>query len=81
MKAQEEQFITGRNGSRSLGRGTIVNMASLASYVGVYSAVQYSSSKAAALGITRTAGKYYKAHVTRLSSLLMLPPFDNPDRN
>ena len=49
-------FVEHRNGRRSLGKGAIVNVASLASYAAAPYKVQYVASKFAAMGITKTAG-------------------------
>jgi NAD(P)-dependent dehydrogenase (short-subunit alcohol dehydrogenase family) len=59
MAKQDEKFVEGRNGRRSIGRGAVVNIASLAAPVAVPTHVQYCASKAAALSITRVAGKHH----------------------
>lgn len=57
MIKQEPRIIEGRKGSRSIGRGTIINIGSGNSYCPVPGMVQYTSSKHAVMGITKTAGK------------------------
>ena len=59
MQAQDEKFTEGRSGRRSVGRGSIVTLASLNAQIPVSNHVQYGSSKYAALGITQTAGKCF----------------------
>lgn len=57
MSNQEPLTIEGRYGSRSIGRGSIVNLGSALSYMAVPGALAYTASKHAVLGITKTAGK------------------------
>lgn len=56
MKAQEERLVAGRTGPFSVGRGSIVNLASANSVVAFPEIVQYTAAKHAVLGITKTAG-------------------------
>ncbi|KAF1999301.1 NAD(P)-binding protein [Amniculicola lignicola CBS 123094] len=55
MKRQERKTIAGRNGTKDVGRGAIVNVGSASSYVATPSIVQYTASKHALLGITKNA--------------------------
>ena len=57
MIKQESRTIESRTGPRSIGRGSIVNLGSGNSYVPVPGMVQYTSSKHAVMGVTKTAGK------------------------
>ena len=57
MSTQEPLTYEGRRGSRSLGRGSIVNMGSASSYVGAPGTMSYTTSKHAIIGLTKTAGK------------------------
>jgi NAD(P)-dependent dehydrogenase (short-subunit alcohol dehydrogenase family) len=57
MIKQEPLSIKGRNGLRSLGRGSIVNLGSANSYVALAGKAPYTISKHAVMGITKTAGK------------------------
>lgn len=57
MKEQEPKTITlPRHGTRDLGRGSIVNVASAASHAVVPAKLPYCASKHALLGITRACG-------------------------
>lgn len=57
MIKQEPLNIEGRNGSRSGGRGSIVNLGSGNSYVALAGKLSYTTSKHAVMGITKTAGR------------------------
>ncbi|OTA98254.1 hypothetical protein M426DRAFT_70185, partial [Hypoxylon sp. CI-4A] len=46
-----------RHSARSLRRGSIVNLASINSYIGAPGMMPYTTSKHAVIGITKTAGK------------------------
>lgn len=58
MNRQDERFVNGRSGRRSIGKGAIVNLASVAGMIAVPTHVQYVASKYAARGIVKTTGKY-----------------------
>ena len=66
MVAQEPRsFCHSRTGSeRELGRGCIVNITSVMSYVGIPGKVAYMASKHAAIGVTKASGEYL--HPVRL---------------
>lgn len=57
MLKQEPKTWSSRNGTRDIGRGVIVNVASANSYVGLPGKGSYSISKHAHLAITKQAGK------------------------
>ena len=57
MKQQMPRQCRGRTGSRDLGRGVIINVASCSSFVPTLGIVQYTSAKHALMGITKNAGK------------------------
>ena len=56
MKSQEPLSYSGWYGPRSLGRGSIVNLGSVNSRLGVAGKVPYTSSKHAVIAITKVAG-------------------------
>ena len=56
MAAQEPRTVKGRNGTRDIGRGSIVNVASANSYAGLPGKTAYVTSKHAVSGITKNAG-------------------------
>lgn len=59
MKKQEPKIVTlPRHGTRDLGRGSIVNVASAAAHAVVPAKLPYCTSKHALLGITRSCGMY-----------------------
>lgn len=57
MALQEPLTYQGRYGQRSLGRGSIINIASVMSSIGARGKLPYAASKHAIMGITKTAGK------------------------
>lgn len=58
MIQQEPKVHRGRHGQeRSLGRGSIVNLGSLNSYIASQGMMAYAASKHAVLGITKVAGE------------------------
>jgi NAD(P)-dependent dehydrogenase (short-subunit alcohol dehydrogenase family) len=57
MMAQEPLSHIGRHGARSLGRGSIVNIGSVNSYVAAPGMLPYTTSKHAIIGITKSAGE------------------------
>ncbi len=57
MAAQEPLSYESRgSGARSLGRGSIINMGSVNSYIAPSGMMPYTASKHAVAGITKTAG-------------------------
>lgn len=57
MAAQELLTYTSRHGTRSLGRGSIINLGSANSYIAAPNMMPYVASKHAIIGITKSAGK------------------------
>jgi NAD(P)-dependent dehydrogenase (short-subunit alcohol dehydrogenase family) len=57
MKEQEPLMHMSRHGTRSLGRGSIINVGSVNSYVAAPGMVSYTTSKHALIGLTKSAGK------------------------
>lgn len=57
MRLQEPKQLHPTQPKRGVSRGTVVNMASLLSYMVLPSMVQYVTSKHAVMGISRTAGE------------------------
>ena len=57
MLAQESRSVTTRNGTRDVGKGSIVNLGSANSYAALPGKVAYVASKHAMMGITKTAGE------------------------
>ena len=57
MATQEPLTYEGRHGSRSLGRGSIINLGSANSYIAAPGMMSYTTSKHAVIGITKSAGK------------------------
>lgn len=57
MAVQEPLMYRGRHGQRSLGRGSIINITSVMSFIGARGKLPYAASKHAVMGITKTAGK------------------------
>lgn len=57
MLKQERLVTTGAGRPRVIGRGAIVNVCSMAGLVAFPSSIEYTASKFAAVGITKTAGK------------------------
>ena len=56
MKDQEPLIHNGRYGPRSLGRGSIVNLGSANSLIGVPGKLPHTASKHTVIAITKTAG-------------------------
>jgi len=57
MGSQESVTYTGRHEERSLGRGSIVNVASISGLTGHPGTLAYTASKHAVMGITKAAGE------------------------
>lgn len=58
MRGQEPLVVQGEDRARVIGRGSIVNTASVLGIAAMPGSVEYNSSKFAAIGITKTAGLY-----------------------
>ena len=57
MQAQDQTYVEGRSGRRGVGRGSIINVVSLAGVVGIPNGVTYTASKFAANAVSKIAGK------------------------
>lgn len=57
MVAQEARSVDIRNGTRDIGRGSVVNIGSANSYAALPGKGAYVTSKHAMMGITKSAGK------------------------
>ena len=57
MVSQSSRSVKTRNGTRDIGRGSIINLGSANSYAAVPGKVAYTASKHAVMGITKNAGK------------------------
>ena len=68
MKSQEPRSYTGRTGTRDIGRGAIVNIASAHAHVGLPGKMAYTTSKHAVIGITKMAGKFHPLPPTTTST-------------
>lgn len=66
MLKQEPKTWTSRNGTRDIGRGAIVNIASANSYVGLPGKGSYTISKHAFMAITKMACKFRYPHRPRI---------------
>jgi NAD(P)-dependent dehydrogenase (short-subunit alcohol dehydrogenase family) len=62
MKAQSRITLTHRNKPRDGGKGSIVNIGSIHSFLSAPGTAQYTTSKHAMLGLTRSAGIYCPDH-------------------
>jgi NAD(P)-dependent dehydrogenase (short-subunit alcohol dehydrogenase family) len=58
MSQQEPLSYTGRYGTRSLGRGSIVLLGSINSYFGAPGMISYTTGKHAIIGLMKAAGKH-----------------------
>lgn len=58
MRKQDPKTWTSRNGTRDIGRGVIINIASANSFVGLPGKASYTISKHAYMGITKMAGRH-----------------------
>ncbi|KAK8119739.1 uncharacterized protein PG998_004365 [Apiospora kogelbergensis] len=67
MKTQDPKPVHPQQPARGTTRGVIVNLASVSSYISVPSMVQYTTSKHAVLGITRTAAYDHVADGIRVN--------------
>ncbi|KAI0837706.1 3-alpha--hydroxysteroid dehydrogenase [Hypoxylon sp. FL0890] len=67
MKAQEPKLLDVKFPAHGTTRGAIVNLASVSSFISVPSMVQYTTSKHAALGISKTAAIDNVAHNIRVN--------------
>lgn len=56
MQKQDLRTVSTRNGLRDIGRGVIVNLGSMHSYIAARDIAHYTMSKHAVLGLTKSAG-------------------------
>lgn len=57
MQKQAPKTFKSRNGTRDIGKGAIVNIASANSFAGLPGKMSYTVSKHAVMGLTKMAGK------------------------
>ncbi|KAL8729342.1 MAG: hypothetical protein Q9181_005040 [Wetmoreana brouardii] len=69
MAGQEPLKYEGRNGTRDLGRGSIVNLGSVSSYCAAPGMMPYTVSKHAVIGITKTAAIDNIKHHIRVNAV------------
>ena len=65
MLSQTPRSVNTRNGTRNVGRGSIVNLGSANSYAVQPGKVAYTTSKHAMMGVTKTAGESLVEHKNR----------------
>ena len=80
MKEQEPRAVSEHDPKRGDTRGSIVNMASLASYAAMPGSSAYVASKHAVLGLTKTAGEFVRGAVCDLAGFFsfFFFPFFHP---
>lgn len=59
MQIQSSRTLPSRNGLKDIGRGVIINLGSVHSYIAVRNIANYTVSKHAVLGLTKSAGKIF----------------------
>lgn len=59
MQAQSPRTVSSRNRLKYIGRGVIINLGSVHSYVAVRNIANYTVSKHAVLGLTKSAGRTF----------------------
>ncbi|KAH8427712.1 SDR family NAD(P)-dependent oxidoreductase [Aspergillus melleus] len=69
MRKQTPRQIQGRNGTRDIGRGAIVNIASANSFAGLPRKGSYTVSKHAVMGLTKMAGLDHAAEGIRCNAV------------
>ncbi|KAK0122206.1 hypothetical protein ONS95_010462 [Cadophora gregata] len=77
MLKQNVIVVQGTTRSRTLGRGSIVNVCSIAGIIPPQGSVEYNASKFAALGITKTAANEYGGSLIRINAVCP-GPIDTP---
>ncbi|PLB50192.1 oxidoreductase [Aspergillus steynii IBT 23096] len=69
MRKQTPKTFQGRNGTRDIGRGAIVNIASAHSFVGLPGKMSYTMSKHAVMALTKMAGMDHAAEGVRYNAV------------
>jgi len=69
MLAQEPRTVISRSGTRDIGRGAIVNVASANGYAGIPGKMSYVASKHAVMGITKMAAIDHGAQGIRVNAV------------
>lgn len=69
MREQEALVVQGEDRARIIGRGAIVNVASVAGLSASPGSVEYTASKFAVIGITRTAGEFPGFHACLVNAI------------
>ncbi|THC91028.1 hypothetical protein EYZ11_009510 [Aspergillus tanneri] len=69
MRKQSPKTVQGRNGTRDIGRGAIVNIASANAFAGLPGKMSYTVSKHAVMGLTKMAGLDHAAEGIRCNAV------------
>lgn len=72
MQKQGPRAVSTRKGPREIGRGVIVNLGSMHSYIAAKDIAHYTMSKHAVLGLTKSAGKFESRFSVHLHANRML---------
>lgn len=72
MKMQDVKTITNRGRMREVGRGVILNLGSCSSFMATPHIVQYTTSKHAMMGMTKNAGKHWRAVICGTVKVMLI---------